>query len=296
MARSSADDMELKRGCEAGILAKGDRDKVVMAMRVAKGRGVWGKAGKLASRHMAKPCVLAVTTKVKGQRTKAFMRVLKYSNGGVLEPAKVYKIKHLSKVEVVQNDPSGCTFLLGFDNLRSQSVAPPQWTMRNKEDRNRLLMCILNICNLGKGKVDTMLENTTAKVTQMISKDGPVESVVLEAESHVTVEKDLVSQAEEEDTVALLSNYVMAIGEAEAFSERMKRELVALESANVYALMETESVVEEVLQGLEIASICVEDMDEWLGIFNIKLRHMREDIQSVCLLPPLLDYFCKSNS
>ncbi|RCV37967.1 hypothetical protein SETIT_8G104600v2 [Setaria italica] len=73
----------------------------------------------------------------------------------------------------------------------------------------------------------------------------------------------------------------MAIGEAEAFSERMKRELVALESANVYALMETESVVEEVLQGLEIASICVEDMDEWLGIFNIKLRHMREDIQSI---------------
>jgi hypothetical protein len=38
----------------------------------------------------------------------------------------------------------------------------------------------------------------------------------------------------------------MAIGEAEAFSDRMKRELVALESANVYALMETESVVEEV--------------------------------------------------
>jgi len=113
------------------------------------------------------------------------------------------------------------------------------------------------------------------------NKDGPVESVVLEAESNVTVEKDLVSQAEEEDIEALLSNYVMAIGEAEAFSERMKRELVALESANVYALMETESVVEEVLQGLEIASVCVEDMDEWLGIFNIKLRHMREDIQSI---------------
>uniref|UniRef100_A0A453HFA8 Exocyst complex component Sec3 coiled-coil domain-containing protein n=1 Tax=Aegilops tauschii subsp. strangulata TaxID=200361 RepID=A0A453HFA8_AEGTS len=29
------------------------------------------------------------------------------------------------------------------------------------------------------------------------------------------------------------------------------------------------------------ATICVEDMDEWLGIFNIKLRHMREDIQSI---------------
>ena len=64
MARSSADDMELKRGCEAGILAKGDRDKVVMCMRVAKSRGGGGGLAKvkLTSRHnMAKPRVLAVT-------------------------------------------------------------------------------------------------------------------------------------------------------------------------------------------------------------------------------------------
>lgn len=35
------------------------------------------------------------------------------------------------------------------------------------------------------------------------------------------------------------------------------------------------------LKGLEAASNCVEDMDEWLGMFNVKLRHMREDIESV---------------
>ncbi|KAF7052730.1 hypothetical protein CFC21_060787 [Triticum aestivum] len=300
MARSSADDMELKRACEAGILSKEKApEKVVMSMRVAKGRtsgGTWaGKAGKLATRHsnMAKPRVLAVTTKPKGQKTKAFLRVLKYSNGGILEPAKVYKIKHLHKVEVASNDPSGCTFILGFDNLRSQSVSPPQWTMRNKDDRNRLLMCVLNLCKELLGGIPKVVgmdivemaiwakENTTTKVAQAASGDGLFDSTVLEPDSQVAVENDLVSQAEEEDIEALLGTYVMAIGEAEAFSERMKRELVALESANVYALMETESVVEEVLQGLEVATICVEDMDEWLGIFNIKLRHMREDIQSI---------------
>lgn len=37
----------------------------------------------------------------------------------------------------------------------------------------------------------------------------------------------------------------------------------------------------QVLQGLEAATSCVEDMEEWLGIFNVKLRHMREDIESV---------------
>lgn len=40
-------------------------------------------------------------------------------------------------------------------------------------------------------------------------------------------------------------------------------------------------MVLQVLQGLEAATNCVEDMDEWLGIFNVKLRHMREDIESV---------------
>ncbi|KAM0931514.1 hypothetical protein ACQ4PT_000270 [Festuca glaucescens] len=294
MARSSADDMELKRACEAGILSKEKvPEKVALSMRVAKGRvgpprGL-GIAGKLTSRHyqgMAKPRVLAVT--------RVTDRFFTYIHTPIdYQPAKVYKIKHLHKVEVASSDPSGCTFILGFDNLKSQSISPPQWTLRNKDDRNRLLMCILNLCKELLGGIPKVVgmdivemaiwakENTTTKVTQVSTKDGPIESAFGEAESQVTVEKDLVSQAEEEDIEALLGTYVMAIGEAEAFSERMKRELVALESANVYALMETESVVEEVLQGLEVASICVEDMDEWLGIFNIKLRHMREDIQSI---------------
>lgn len=39
----------------------------------------------------------------------------------------------------------------------------------------------------------------------------------------------------------------MGIGEAEAFSERMKRELLALEAANVYALLESEPLIQEVI-------------------------------------------------
>jgi hypothetical protein len=131
MARSSADDMDLKRACEAGILSKEKvPEKVALSMRVAKGRvgpprGL-GIAGKLTSRHnqgMAKPRVLAVTSehfngsiyllsimhafilmhllpffhcvrvvvaKAKGQKTKAFLRVLKYSNGGILEVINLF--------------------------------------------------------------------------------------------------------------------------------------------------------------------------------------------------------------
>ncbi|KAL7619144.1 hypothetical protein Lser_V15G00732 [Lactuca serriola] len=293
MAKSSADDLELRRACEAAI--EGTSQKVVLSIRVAKSRGVWGKTGKIGKGQMAKPRVLAISTKEKAQQTKAFLHVLKYSNGGVLEPAKLYKLKHLSKVEVLTNDPSGCTFMLGFDNLRSQSVAPPQWTMRNIDDRNRLLLYILNICKDVLGRLPKVVgidvvemalwakENTPVAPKKRNIEDGPTTEadVVSESDMKVTVEKELVSQAEEEDMEALLGVYVMGIGEAEAFSERLKRELHALEAANVHAILESEPLVDEVLQGLEAASVCVDDMDEWLGIFNVKLRHMREDIESI---------------
>uniref|UniRef100_A0A7N0TJC0 Exocyst complex component Sec3 PIP2-binding N-terminal domain-containing protein n=1 Tax=Kalanchoe fedtschenkoi TaxID=63787 RepID=A0A7N0TJC0_KALFE len=295
MAKSSADDEELRRACQVAI--EGTKQKIVLSIRVAKSRGIWGKSGKLG-RQMAKPRVLALSTKSKGQRTKAFMRVLKYSNGGVLEPAKLYKLKHLSKVEVSTNDPSGCTFTLGFDNLRSQSVSPPQWTMRNVDDRNRLLFSILNLYKDIYGRLPKVVgidvvemaiwakENKPTVATTTAKREvhdgrGPNESQLTESDMKVSVEKELVSQAEEEDMEALLGTYVMGIGEAEAFSERLRRELLALEAANVHAILESEPLVDEVLHGLEAAANCVEDMDEWLGMFNVKLRHMREDIQSI---------------
>ncbi|XP_031483157.1 exocyst complex component SEC3A-like isoform X2 [Nymphaea colorata] len=288
----AADGEELLRAASAAL--EGTGQKVVMAVRVTKSRGIWQKSGRL-TRHVSKPRVLALTTKFssKGQRTKALLRVLKHSSGGVLEPAKLYKVKHLSKVELIPNDNSGCTFMLGFDNLRSQSVSPPQWTLRNIDDRNRFLVCILSMCKDMMGRLPKVTgidvvemaiwakENTPAVDLQTDAQVNHIATIITPDDLKVTVERDLVSQAEEADMEALLGRYVMGIGEAEAFSERLKREFLALEAANVHAILESQPLIEEVLQGLQSAILCVEDMDEWLGIFNVKLKHMREDIESI---------------
>jgi len=44
----------------------------------------------------------------------------------------------------------------------------------------------------------------------------------------------------------------------------------------------------QVLDGLDEAAERVEDMENWLNVFNVKLRHMREDIESVRPLPGLM--------
>ncbi|KAJ9567521.1 hypothetical protein OSB04_003487 [Centaurea solstitialis] len=289
MSRSSTEDKELRQACEAAI--EGTKQRVRMAIRVAKSKGAWGK-GKIGSKGqgMAKPRVIAVCTKDKGAQTKAFLRVLKYTNGGELEPAKIYKLKSLAKVEVVTSDRSGCTFMLGFDNIRNQRVAPIQWTMRNLDDRNRLLVCILNICKDAMGHLPNVVgidivelalwakEHTSTVSKQNDTENGDGGS---EGDNAVEMGNELVSQAEEEDMEALLGTYVMGIGEAEVFSERLKRELHALEAANVHAILESEHLVDEVLKGLESSATYVDDMDEWLSIINVKLRHMREDIEAI---------------
>ncbi|KAG0467875.1 hypothetical protein HPP92_017203 [Vanilla planifolia] len=290
MAKTRAGDEELRRACEPAV----GGEQVVAAVRVAKTRIILGKAGRFG-RNMAKPRVLALTTTrpSKGQNPKALLHVLKYSSGGALEPAKLYKLRHLTKIEVVPNDNSGCTFMLGFDNLRSQSVAPPQWTMRNIDDRNRLLLSVLNVCKEILGRLPKVVgidvvemalwakENIPTVNSEVKAQDGLATAVITPKISQVTVERELVSQAEEEDMEALLGTYVMGIGEAEAFSERLKRELLALEAANVHSVLESEPLIQEVLNGLDAVSVSVEDMDEWLRIFNVKLRHMREDIESI---------------
>ncbi|KAI3726720.1 hypothetical protein L1987_66522 [Smallanthus sonchifolius] len=241
MAKSSAGEKELLRACETAI--EGTKQKVIMSIRVAKAKA-----------------------QDKGERTKAFLRVLKYVDGSALE---------------------------GFDNLRNQRVAPIQWTMRNLDDRNRLLVCILHICKDASGHLPKVVgidivelalwakEHTSTVSKQQNLKGGPSGDLLSEGDTSVTVGNDLVSQAEEEEMEVLLGTYVMGIGEAEVFSERLKRELHALEAANVHAILESEHLVDEVLQGLESATICVEDMDEWLALFNVKLRHMREDIEAI---------------
>jgi hypothetical protein len=64
MAKSSADDAELRHACAAAVAASGARgEEVTFSIRVAKGRGIFEKLGRLS-----KPRVLALT----GQRHSSF--------------------------------------------------------------------------------------------------------------------------------------------------------------------------------------------------------------------------------
>lgn len=302
-----ADDAEVHRLTEAAFH---DSDiSVIMAFRVSKSHGRWGVSTGRRTSLTSKQRILALTSNnsIAAKNLRVNLQVLKTSSHG-FEPAKVYKLKHVTKIEAIQSDNTGCTFVLGFDNLTSQSVAPAQWTMRSLDDRNRFLTCILKLCKENLGRLPKIIGMDVVEMAlwaqanaKALPLGGPVgvEAVAADdgpKDAGITVERDLVSKAEEDDMEALLDTYVMGIDEAEAFSERLKRELLALEAANVHAILESEPLVEEVLYQLNAAASSVDDLDEWLRIFNVKLRHMREDIESIEVRNNKLDMQAKNNS
>ncbi|KAL8265630.1 hypothetical protein R6Q59_002974, partial [Mikania micrantha] len=105
--------------------------------------------------------------------------------------------------------------------------------MRNLDDRNRLLACILHICKDALGRLPKVVgidivelalwakeHNSTDSKKQNL-KDGPSGNLLSEGDTTVTVGNNLLSQTEEEEMEALLGTYVMGIGKAEIFSERL---------------------------------------------------------------------------
>lgn len=272
----------------------GDEDSfVVLAMKLSKNQAGWTMAGR-RGRIQSKPRILAITAKrhPQAQRYKVKIYIIKPTPQG-LELLKPYRLSSLSSIELVSSDTSGRSFLLIFDEKKDNSV--PQWTTSSIDDRNQLLVVLLKMCRenlktlprvVGIDVVEIALwAKSNAKPLPMGAgalMDGD-ESLSDDriAEESMVAQESLVSKVEEEDMEALLGRYVIGIDEAEAFSERLKRELGALEAANVHAILESETLVKDVLLSLDDATEHVQDMEHWLNEFNVKLRRMREDIEQI---------------
>ncbi|KAG0604793.1 hypothetical protein M758_9G008200 [Ceratodon purpureus] len=288
----------------------GPSEQVVMAFFVEKSTSSWGIGGRRTD-LTSKQRILALTVKTSKLKKNMKVRLQVAADSATgLKIEKVHNLSHLSKIEGILDDKSGRSFILNFDLLQKQTVRPsPQWTMRSLDDRNRLLTSIFKFCKNYHGRapkitgidvVEMQLwaqkyskgtpaeapskADAKSQVASVVNEEELVDDEYAEAETEETARVDdneIVSKVEEEDMDALLGMYVMGIDEADVFSERLKKELTALDTANVHAILENAPLVDEVTEQLDTAMGNIEDMEEWLGTINVKLRYMREDIASI---------------
>ena len=94
-------------------------------------------------------------------------------------------------------------------------------------------------------------------------------------------EARLVTEEEAAALQQLLDSYRLDVGDATLLEERLRKEAAALEASNVHALLEAESDLAAVMRLLHHSRSDVDDLTQWLGVFNVKLVHMRTDIAAI---------------
>ncbi len=80
---------------------------------------------------------------------------------------------------------------------------------------------------------------------------------------------------------ALLELFVMGPGDVQDFETRLQDEHRALEDANVHAMLENSRAVDGIMGKLRSASHLLDDLDQSLLVFDMKLRHMKDDIAAI---------------
>jgi len=91
----------------------------------------------------------------------------------------------------------------------------------------------------------------------------------------------LITEEEAEELQHLLDSYRLDVGDANVLEERLRKEAAALEASNVHALLEAEADLAAVMKLLRCSKGDVDDLAQWLDVFNVKLVHMRADIAAI---------------
>eukprot|EP00899_Mesostigma_viride_P021438 jgi/Mesvir1/29296/Mv01559-RA.1 len=225
---------------------------------------------------------------------------------------KTFKLEALSRIEGVAGDKDQRQFVLVFDVSGRHSTSVFTLSSTSRAERNALLSKILQLAHEycshepALAGISVTPEDEAASThslsvagsqaangapqdpsTQPSEEDSGTTTATqgaqpaTEAPAADAKPKVVLSPEEENALALLMDSYVMSIEDAEALSNKLARELSALVAANVHAILGSEEMVEKVTKKLDTASAELQDLTESLAIFNVKLTHMRSDIETI---------------
>ncbi|KAL0020987.1 hypothetical protein WJX77_003610 [Trebouxia sp. C0004] len=240
---------------------------------------------------------LTAERRTKRRGFKGSLHVCKVSSG-TMHIQKCYLLKYITRLEAFQSSVDAAT--PAYIELHLSNTTFTSETRKAFQVPGPLLVDIIGSIYLFCKKhekrppavsgIDTALLDTWA--AQQQGKDSPLEGIgafgaaLLGGQDSLDgpdreSPASLVSAKEERDLQTLLEMFAMGVGDVEQFQMRLQDELAALEAANVHAILESGPLVHKVQVRLNDSIGLIDDLDETLAIFDLKLRHMREDIAAI---------------
>ncbi|KAK9813236.1 hypothetical protein WJX72_011232 [[Myrmecia] bisecta] len=233
------------------------------------------------------------------------------TSGGRYQIRKTWTLKHLTRIEAFPGaDEGGQQYLeLWFSNSAFTSETKQAFQVQDQAALTEVIGTLYLFVKKHERKLPMVVGYDLAQLDEWVAAQsdkagiGAFGATLLGSEDGPgTGEADaggagsLVSAKEERDLQTLLEMFAMGVGDVEEFQERLQAELAALEAANVHAILESGPMVERVMKRMDDAISLIDDLNENLHIFDIKLRHMREDIAAIEARNNRLELQTRNNS
>lgn len=184
----------------------------------------------------------------------------------------LYKKKHnwaLRDLRLVDGrKPDSAEFDLHFDKVY-------KWQARSVQERNDFLRCLYRLCvHYAPQQERPHFENVPRTLLEDDDRTlVPEKAVAEEADDY-----QALTAQEEANLESLMAKYEYAIHNAEAFTEKLARELATLDASNVHTIMESERRVQGLMEMTQAALDEVCRLERRLDAYEHLLRTVRDSV------------------
>ncbi|XP_053314517.1 exocyst complex component 1 isoform X2 [Spea bombifrons] len=239
------------------------------------------KAGK-----KKKNCFLCATATTERPVNVKVVKVKKSDKGDFYKTQTVWLLQDLAVVDAKDAIKETPDFDLHFDKVY-------KWVASSTAEKNAFISCIwkLNQRYLRK-KID--FANVSAQLLEESVPSGENQSVA-GGDEEAAAEYQELNTREKQDIEIMMEGCEYAISNAEAFAEKLSRELQVLDGANIHSIMASEKQVNILMQLLDEALKEVDQIEGKLSSYEEMLQSVKEQMDHISESNHLIE-LSKTNS
>ncbi|XP_036874609.2 exocyst complex component 1 isoform X9 [Manis javanica] len=232
------------------------------------------KAGK-----KKKNCFLCATVTTERPVQVKVVKVKKSDKGDFYKRQIAWALRDLGVVDAKDASKESPEFDLHFEKIY-------KWVASSTAEKNAFISCIwkLNQRYLRKKidfvNVSSQLLEELPKVTEESVPSGENQSVT-GGDEEVVDEYQELNAREEQDIEIMMEGCEYAISNAEAFAERLSRELQVLDGANIQSIMASEKQVNILMKLLDEALKEVDQIELKLSSYEEMLQSVKEQMDQI---------------
>ncbi|KAJ1215186.1 hypothetical protein NDU88_002795 [Pleurodeles waltl] len=225
------------------------------------------KAGK-----KKKNCFLCATVTTERPVQVNVVKVRKSDKGDSYKRQTAWTLRDLAVVDAKDAIKENPEFDLHFDKVY-------KWVASSTAEKNAFISCIwkLNQRYLRK-KIE--FDNVSSQLLEESEPSGENQSVAGGDEEAVDEYQELNAR-EEQDIEIMMEGCEYAISNAEAFAEKLSRELQVLDGANIQSIMASEKQVNILMQLLDEALKEVDQIEGKLSSYEEMLQSVKEQMDHI---------------